>query len=84
MFLIYYFSLSLHNSRSKRETSTPTTTPSQKNVKNNLFVKLLVVIDSTVYDFFRYQNFEIMGDLTINDYIKIFFCHVINGVNITN
>ena len=81
MFLIYYFSLSLHNSRSKRETPTR---ESQKNVMNNLFVKLLVVIDSTVYDFFRYQNFEIMGDLTINDYIKIFFCHVINGVNITN
>jgi hypothetical protein len=48
-------------------------------VKNDLFVELLVVLDSTVYEFFQ-SVFGNFGDSIITDYIKIFFSHVVNGV----
>ncbi len=75
-----FISFSLQSSRSKRYT------PNEndfKIVKNNLFVELLVVLDSTVFEFFRdiYRNFD---NSLINDYVKVFFCHVINGVNKIN
>ena len=46
-------------------------------------VELLVVLDSTVYEFFQgvYGN---LNDSIVNDYIKIFFIHVVNGVNKIN
>jgi Na+/H+ antiporter NhaD/arsenite permease-like protein len=70
----------LQSSRSKRDAPKEN---DPKNVKNNLFVKLLVVLDSTVYSFFQH-NFGYLGNSTLNDYIKLFFCHVINGVNTVN
>ena len=44
-----------------------------------LLVQLLVVIDSTVYEFFQ-SVFANFGDSIMIDYIKIFFGHVVNGV----
>jgi hypothetical protein len=48
-----------------------------------LFVELLVVLDSTVFDIFQH-DFPGFGDTRIKEYIKLFFCHVINGVSTIN
>jgi hypothetical protein len=48
-------------------------------LKNNLFVEILVVVDSTVYNYFQ-DLFSNLGDSILSDYIKLYFCHIINGV----
>jgi hypothetical protein len=45
----------------------------------DLFINTLIVIDRSVYQFF--VNIYNMPDSLITNYINIFFCHMINGVN---
>ena len=45
----------------------------------NLFVQYLVVIDSTVYKDFV-QLYGNLNPALLNQYIKIYFCQIVNGV----
>ena len=46
----------------------------------NFFIEYLIVIDDTVYNQFV-SLFGNLNDSLLMDYINIFFCQIINGVN---
>ena len=74
---IYRFKLSSFRNRFKRD---------DINIEStfNLFINILIVADRTIYKWFQ-ETYSMMSSnmpLIITNYIKIFFCNLVNGVNI--
>jgi len=49
------------------------------NQMNNFFIEYLIVVDKTIVDQFN-SIYQSLGSENINDYIKIMYSHLVNGV----
>ena len=48
--------------------------------KFNLYIDVLIVVDSTIYQWFQ-ETYSMMSYSLITNYMKIFFSNLVNGVN---
>jgi len=49
------------------------------NQMNNFFIEYLIVVDKTIVDQFN-SIYQSLGSENINDYIRIMYSHLVNGV----
>jgi hypothetical protein len=52
------------------------------NQVQNLYVEYLVVIDNSVYNLFQNDFGSNLDSIALTNYIKVFFCQIVNAVNI--
>ena len=71
-FLYFVFKINSFRNRVKRSDSNTES-------KFNLYINTLVVIDRTIYEWFK-ETYSTMPDSLVTNYIKIFFSYFINGV----